>query len=1554
MPNLLYDTSFGVVRTNPKLTTNVKLVYNGKDIYLESFDANSQLSNSAYKGYKLSGKSTYDCDIYRFYHSGLSTPTEIAYDVFEEFDETTVMSSFGNQYEMMYNMGTRSISSELYEEDFGLMFPLWINRNNVPEYFVIFRIDGPTFTDYNDVTNFTNDRNTFNKILENATLIKTFDLTENSVLGSYIRRYVNQEDFPKAPIYATSNENDPWEWCGISFDKGGFSKGSSFVYEDLIVKDASLIENEYYITQGFERNRIICANLINIEFLFSDDSVEDYTINRYFGFYVNKLDEGQFDIDGNGMFKCVDFKQKPRFNKEAGSITKNLEHKIFVENPNGVLLSIDVEDSNSIREDNKFISSEEVNSRNSLFYIQDKHGNFRSIKKSDKNVQEWPENHIRLKETKVDISDFTGFKKPDTFAKCALINHPGCATSCIEILDEISDCFSIEFNDSSYIGYDWEETHGKNTHSLIFEDKVVDESVLSTDENVKYTHTYNKIFGRKAGDKYTVHKNVDGVITDITLHEFSEGSSYYQYFCLSGSPESVAKAIANAINVGIDEDHRFFKATAVKNKVFVVAKFAGERMNALRMRIDGDCFSSIKLHYNENGSNIAKFIGGTSEPNSMLRIDKNDHLRFKEGMYVKTRNGYAKIIGYLPYTEKPLYDENGNVIEYKDIDQYETVFLDGGYIEMTNNRVIPLYTDFKNSIGRFSFFPIKDFDFDIYSKEYTACYDLLEEIKFYTTDYPGNNRIDTNPDIIKFYETGFSLIKNLNLENMDGNEYDRLEEKYIKELATVSKVVPYINKWSYSKNGKNVRDTAYRLNFNLAFGQYNFSPSIYYDERNQESFSHEWYYILGVPSYYKDSNNDYESYEHLHHYINYIYDENEDIVKNLENTSDNNFIKYFISDSVTNNENETIVFTPNIKYSEFDSGDSQNFASTFFRGVKVIIKELTEKIEYNDIAVNLNNILYTPSSKYNTYKFSCVLAKRDETCVYIIKNEKWKTITIVCSLQYDTPATSAVKNLDRTTLYAISSEYHEYMSESSGNGLYVTDEYKYVDKEITDKIVYINCFDGGYAVVKGNELGSNISTSSNGLYNDIEFFYTSIEGQSPKKYKIQFNENARIEVDDYNNTSYLHGFNILDENDNKIVKEFEYMSSNITLINGYKNYYKNRFSSVGFKNIYDNINSLNNYDVKYVSVDEYGNISNETDFVLELVCQNDILKSKYITTIVDDKSPSNRNVNDIIGYSLSIDDVSIIPMSRHNGYYEPMFRNIINFADIFIKHKYHTDKNVIELCRYKNTEFNVKNEDFALIKNMFYHKTNEENSGGILEFSNDSAFNSVYPLINECGTSFKDMYTFSSSWDFGYFVKNLDRENIEFKSGTKSMVEKKSFFGSKCMKLPKDILIETFVPYIEFDMRYTEYQNYNNIVGDYMHTEDNNKVELYVFMKKRLEKYLYDELYEYFNKYIKPEHSYNNINTIEDDVYSYIENNILKLYKRSDIYFFTKDTREDIENVYDTTMLTNEMKVLSGLELNNNAKIKDINDNSFDFMLSFNKRTGYSNYFGLSVRFTKK
>ena len=104
---LLDKASYSLVRTNPKLTANVKVVSDGTDIYLESFSANTRLSSQKFKAFKVDGNSTYDQDVFRFFDFG-KFPIESAYEIFQEYEDTAVLSNYGNQYEMFYCAGTRS------------------------------------------------------------------------------------------------------------------------------------------------------------------------------------------------------------------------------------------------------------------------------------------------------------------------------------------------------------------------------------------------------------------------------------------------------------------------------------------------------------------------------------------------------------------------------------------------------------------------------------------------------------------------------------------------------------------------------------------------------------------------------------------------------------------------------------------------------------------------------------------------------------------------------------------------------------------------------------------------------------------------------------------------------------------------------------------------------------------------------------------------------------------------------------------------------------------------------------------------------------------------------------------------------------------------------------------------------------------------------------------------------------------------------------------------------------------------------------------------------
>lgn len=1639
MPNcILNNTSYGLLRTNPKLTTNVKLVTNGTDLFLESFDVNPQLSNSAYKAFKISGNNTYDHDVYRFYNAGLSTPSTIAYQVYQEMVDTDACFYYGEQYDMFYSMGVRSCNSQAYNENMALMFPLWLKKNMIPNYFVIFKLDEPSainfvddevYTAYNNYVNgLSNDTSKFinNKeffeyyILDKAKIIKTFDLRETSKLGKYLRRYVNQDGFPESPITVSWREDEPWSWNGISFRKGGFSKGFNYVYNDLISKDSTLIQNDYYITQGFERNEIICANLINLEFLFDDDEAEDYTINRYFGLYVNECDQSFVDIDGVKFLRTPDFDQTPRQDSLSKKINKNLEESIIVSNPYGVLLGFDEQDSETLRDDGTLTPSiQEVGNTKSFFYIQDKFGDFHSILKRSGNANAPVYNYgydtnstwnntkgfIRLKETSVDISKFTGFKEPDCFANAKVLERGGKSLCCIEILDTIDNEFTIEFDDTNYIGNSVGVQGGSRKSALSIEwtslgedylvgeypQEIIDEGMTSNiiymndlinpsndlkyydindggyygesysdGDTIKYRYyrvvVYRKIYGRTKGT----------IINSGEVDEFKlvEGTQKSQYFCKDGSPTNVAFAIADAINIGIPDNKRFFKATALGNRVYIQSKFYGDRFNSLVVHLLGIENNKIKMYYSkESDPNIGYFMGGTNKQNSILVIDKNDHNRFKVGKYVKTENGYAKILGYLPYLEEPVYFEDGVLSHYANIDKYETIYCDDGDIITSTNGQVTLYDDFKNNIGVFSILPIKDFDYDFYGEYYKTCYDLQEEREYYLNQDMSlfdNHLLYLNPDISYFFNNvDFSILKGYNDNNFDGNEYERLEENYIKELADISRVVPYINKWVWNNEGVDCRNKAYRLNCNLSFGQTNFSPSTYYNGRDPESFSHEWYYYLGIPEYYKDELYDDEnSLEHLHNYIKEI---SGDIETNLMDVDVDNFMKYFIFDNFdvlvdSNNTRETKYFHKQVKYSEFNRGDSNNFAETFFRGVKVIVKERTET---SPLCGNNRNLTYRMNTLFNGYKFSCVIKKDDETYIKVLRNKKWKEITIIVGLSYDEPSDAWNTNFDRTKLYATNSEYELI---DNGDSTYST---RIREKFIDDSyITYVTSNNSGFIIINGIKIGSQITRNSlTNVFNEIMFWgYDKDVETDAANYKIKFNENSSITINEYTNTSELVNIRIYKKDENSdnwniFNGEIDFISSPFYVLNGYENYYVDLINAVGFANIFSKINDGDS-SVQYIVVEEDGSIlqddngNNITDFVLELRTQDELLKSRYLNIVADENRPSNFNMVDVIGYSLCLTNPDIRAIARHSGNYEPLANDCIYFADNFMKADSSFPNSIKELCRYKNIEFNTNNNNFGLIKNLYHHKVNPESAATMLELSSNDAFLSRYPLINEIGTNYDDFYTFKSNWDSFYFKKYTNKSDYIETLGTRSMTEKPSFFGSKCMKVPQYLKIETFVPMETFDLNYIE--NYNNTSGDFMIDDSNQSVIFYVFLKKRLTRYLNEQLTDYFEKHIRRELGYGKIDTLNDDINDYIEENILKLYKVDSVTVYIKETRDDVPNDYYTTILTDEQKINNDFVENTQANIVYLDNNPFDFKLIYNTRSGYSTSFGFSVKLIKK
>ena len=149
---LLDNISCMLCKTNPKLTTNVKVVVDSTGgIFLESFDANDELSKARYKNFRVGPSDKYEYDLKKFYNKGL-TPTDITFSLKRDNSDLNVHDSFAKQYEFAYTYGAEGLPSKYYEEEFSMLAPIWLEKN-VPDYFIIFRIDDPVSVSNRNVTN---------------------------------------------------------------------------------------------------------------------------------------------------------------------------------------------------------------------------------------------------------------------------------------------------------------------------------------------------------------------------------------------------------------------------------------------------------------------------------------------------------------------------------------------------------------------------------------------------------------------------------------------------------------------------------------------------------------------------------------------------------------------------------------------------------------------------------------------------------------------------------------------------------------------------------------------------------------------------------------------------------------------------------------------------------------------------------------------------------------------------------------------------------------------------------------------------------------------------------------------------------------------------------------------------------------------------------------------------------------------------------------------------------------------------------------------------------
>jgi hypothetical protein len=1597
--NSIDNKSFALLRTNPKLTSNVKLLVNSVgDLFLSSFRANNELSKIEYQKYEVKSNGVYSIDIANFFKK---IPLTQRYETLRNYSDITIFSEYEFQYEDQYHYGAIQNTTKIYDEQYKIFAPIWLEKQ-VPSKFVIYRIEDVDYkNEYTEDTTGQNSR--ILELLKNATIIKTFDLSKSSKIGEYLNNHINDKRFPSSALTINFKESSQSSFNGIDIVNGGFVSKSEQLDRDYIQVDNPEIFSNQTITNGFERNGIISANIVNLEFLFDDTTAENYKIYRYFGIYADDIDEG--------VFSSLELDSKGELNIDCNS------YKTFLN-----LTGTSIQDIEIFPETQQFQIP-------TIQYVKDKSGVFYNIKDSSlKTIR----NIIEAEPTVFNVTNsgskgyiingqsnwinrpITVIKEQTYIFNVQAVGHPFCIKTTPGVGFEnqyndgvtgnVTDINTIVFNvrnDAPPILYYNSGLHDSMSGTITVLERaeprqnLLYKLLISTNNNsidsfAGYAKNGKKITAELKEPSYKgfIKITVKGVpstndrifIGDKTEIKISNNNlgdyliiadslipparAVDNKFSNQGSLQQIAIAIASAINNG---EIVTYKTKVIDTSIIIEEIVAGNRRRQTAFGVyknNLEDFIDINdAEFNKSGLipsievdwNTWTTISGSIEGQSIL-VKSSEIGNLQVGEYLKQKDS-NKFIKIIEINQDP-FDNN-----------YFRVVLNG-VSKIANDKVFEVYEEYKTIHGKFAAYDFKDFDFDFYSTRNSDLGDLAYDF-YKNPEYGKKNKldeiIDTNAskhlsvDAPLFYsglrdilstETAETVVKNQLL-----NEYDRLKENNLKETALLSRVVPTICKYEL-KNSSNARNLPYILNVNEAFGDDNLSPNIESDsKRDVEFLNMEHFHLNRIPIETQNTKNN------LNNYLDFASDGGLTLDK-LKNIEFNFFESHFNWTGYLDNQVWNYNKSKKL-YSKFDIGNFEKNSSAVFRGLRYIFqkrKEVTNPIPTEFLkGVDISDYKFGSYLSYNT---STDIIK-NSVVFNCIKNDKFKFICINIEL-------TVVKNdieeneLNRYLLYTLKDihlspgpEYDPY----------------YNPRIIDTKIPFLIDFDGAEPTAdKDTQFIINAAQISI-LAGDAKFT-EFVKRDSTGSYSwIYF---------DYAKTTYA--LKILDVIDDTsiIVSGWPYKfdkktgeaddnsrisDNNLSIVSPSGPFYYYRGGENEFANLLDSISAykyaerLNSFgQVNYVTIAEDGT-ETENDFVLSVESGIDVVKPSIVISNDDPDRPKafkiySNKIGNIIEKREDGGYATIL--RRMNGDYNPLFNDIVTFSDIYSDRKIlnGTDDLIFSNIIYNFyngkgiafDSFKENTDKYGVISNYFYHKVNEKDSKNVLKLSQTTDKLPLYPLIGEIAIDKKEINVFKSKYAKDYFTRSLSIGESFLTNGTLSPVEKKAFMTSTIMKVKDSYEITSYTNTKENSLekldkiRYTK----SNISAIHWFEDDSQVIADFYLYSAILNELIEDGIKTHFKKYIKAVDSYGDKSSIDDDLQVYSKSNISNRFIIDSIKIYgieNKGVETEFVSITQASQLTDD-----NFQELTNFNIQSYQNDGLGFRLIYNKKLGYSNHFKILIK----
>lgn len=1336
----MVERSFFLVRTNPALTGNIKIVIDSKyKLYLESFAINKTLSQQRFQHFKIE-KDEYWKELLAFFFQDIESSS--IFDVKFNNDVSEVYDDYSQQFDDTYDSGAFFTQDTYYTEEYEYLAPLYLKSTKLPKNFIILRVDGPgSLTQDSSANNFRS------QIVDQWKFITSIDLSENSDLGFWIKNnFISDDDFPKFPLFINHND-DLTEITGVDTNSGGWIK-KYINLKEIQSKNTPIFKNEEYFTKLWEDNNLIYPHILNLKFLFDDTpatptSLRKWSINRYVGFY----------IDDSPVSMSVSPYQPFELNKNDINILQNLSE-------------VEVSQIPYIK-DNKFVRE-----------IKGRLYSFDPIKKGWDNSTvywvEWVGKYYRLERIvnpdantiSIDsiIGDFIYRIISDTLIECTVIqtNVDSGIQLDRKIGNNIIDTYIIpspgKVDDSILKQFKKvlidEISTGKNKITISNQIKINNSIGQNIIQNVNTTFTFLKRL-------YNIVE-VDGqsqllfridLLSDINNNLFSipnfndadlfliniNGSQHVIKQYSSSTPnfgniyyiqtdwaiDVSEKKITSWINNGnISNDPLYYKNLNIDtiNQDNTPPSFDITRVKFSDIKdFDFDRIETDYARYEyeksfENSSSLEPKLYAKEYRNNVVKVRtlNNDIARRLPILDLNNRpyNIREQLGDLNPFTQQP----------YTESDLYRTDF-DGSSWSIFNGTVDG--TNWSSYNNRDVQLKRKYYREENYIWRVTDDLEQIHETNFITNSDPSvleesltwglNNKQEVSDP-----KQTLTPIKSKNDPNtsLDQNyipvssEYVASDELWEIRSATLTDIWrknPSICKWGFL-NSIGLHDYPYRLNYSLDMaGIYNKEPNIYsgVNVPQRKNLDLDYFYRFGL-----DNPSNYKFYS-LH-----LKENSFNIEKYI--SADYDYFEYiFKSDQVTT---DGVDLTK--KYSMFVSANSFNDPYTVFRGIKYTLSDVDTILHNTEDSLNstlIDDIITKVNTNYEDYKFSIIFSKKlngngnNNSGYDIYLNDLWKNVII--HLYIDTQDTIQIN--DSTTLTTFNAETCEI-------DLWYQDD---VEKQEINPTRWDNT---GFKVNNSLIGRPRDFMLQNFLFTLNNFNYNPPEGKNNINFIHIYNDGRVSNPMTYQNTDFIIKFSLPDE----------------TLV------MENAFKASPLNVEIDVNNTLLN---RIILDDDTNSLSNNSQFTSD---------GFRVGSIPDLNSYNNYPIGrEIIGGSdkrqyWELEDDTDPSIFRYSGPYIPIFRDIPLFRPLgFIALSTIISDQGVGIPTLKdsgNWKFYDPNSDttlpnllnFGTIKELTYSKCNP--TSNILKLQS-TAGESIYPMVDEYGYEFDSKYLFSANWEPGFY-----------------------------------------------------------------------------------------------------------------------------------------------------------------------------------------------------------